>query len=110
MEKNCQHYKVKHMSISVSMIANLTVGRNSYSERCPEHTYEITLTDGRSRQGEATSLKVRSLIKAISEEKITYLGSTTRAEFEKSRVRGARLGIVKTPLPESVLAEIFSQE
>lgn len=96
------------MSISVDMIATMSVGRNSYSERRPEHTYEITLTDGRSKQGEIASLKLRSLIKSISEEKITYLGSTTREDFKKHRVRGARLGTVETPLPDSVLSEIFS--
>lgn len=95
------------MSISVDMIASLSVGRNSYSQRCPMHTYEITLADGRSKQGETTSLKLRSLIKAISEEKITYLGSVTREDFKKRRVRGARLGTVETPFPESILSEIF---
>jgi hypothetical protein len=96
------------MNISVDMIAAITVDRNSYSQRCPMHLYEITLTDGRSKQGEISSLELRSLIKSVSEERITYRGSVVKEDFKKCRARGGRLGVVKSPLPESVLEKIFS--
>jgi hypothetical protein len=94
-------------NITADMIQSLVVISCSHTERTPRHQYEIKLTDGRTRKGEIASLKLRSLIKSVAKEKITYFDSKEE-DFKKSHVRGAKLGHVKTPLPDVVLSEIFS--